>query len=151
MEKRAEASLIAAADTGTDPSGTRVSARDRSLARTLLTALQDSARIVQDQHTQAYLSELLALMGSQRGLTGRKVVIYFTQGTYADSRGQEMTQSIIGAANRVGISIYCIDLTALAKAKAGEDSPSEGMDSLIGRVPTGMAVAPTNTDRKSVV
>ena len=144
LGKRAEASLIAAAETGTDPSGTRISARDRSLARTLLTELQDSARIVQEQHTQAYLSELLALMGSQRGLAGRKVLIYFTQGTYADSRGQEMTQSIIGAANRAGISIYCIDLTALAKAEAGADSRSDGIADLIGRVPT-MAVEPTNT------
>ena len=82
LEKRAEASLMAAAETGTDPSGRRVSARDRSLARTLDTALRDSARIVQDQHTQAYLSELLALMGSERGLAGRKVLIYFTEGTY---------------------------------------------------------------------
>ena len=48
-------------------------------------------------------------MGSERGLAGRKVLIYFTEGTYADSLGQEMTQSIIGAANRANISIYCID------------------------------------------
>ena len=144
LEKRAEASLMAAAETGTDPSGRRVSARDRSLARTLDTALRDSARIVQDQHTQAYLSELLALMGSQRGSAGRKVLIYFTEGTYADSRGQEMTQSVIGAANRANISIYCIDLTALAKAEASGDSRSDGIADLIGRVPT-MVVEPTNT------
>jgi VWFA-related protein len=136
LEKLAEENLIAAAETGADQSGTRVSAKDRALSRTLLTAIQASARIVQDQHTQSYLSELLALVGSQQRFSGRKVLVYFTQGTYTDSRGKEVMQSIISAASRAGISIYTIDLTALSQA--AEFSTAFASDLLPGTL-TGMA------------
>lgn len=143
QEQLAEQRLISTADTGADPSGVRAGARDRTLSRTLLTAIRNSSRMVQDQHAQPYLSELLALVHSQEGLAGRKVLIYFTQGTYTDSRGRAVMQAIISAANRADISIYAIDLTAISQAAAG-DSPSDLTSDLTGRL-GGMAVAPTNT------
>jgi VWFA-related protein len=108
-----EKELITAAQTGTDPSGKAVSARDRVLSQTLLSALQESGRIVQDQHMQPSLAGLLALLRSQQQIARRKAVIYFTHGREMDSRAREALDSIVGAANRTGVSIYVIDLNAL--------------------------------------
>jgi VWFA-related protein len=114
-----EKNLIAVAQTGTDPSGARVSADDRSVARVMLAALEESQRIVQDQHCLPSLAGLLALARTERQITGRKVVIYFVQGMQLDSNAKDMLPSIIGAANRAGVSIYPVDANAVDE-QAGE-------------------------------
>lgn len=114
-----EKNLIAVAQTGTDPSGTRVSADERSVARVMLAALEESQRIVQDQHSQPSIAGLLALARTERQITGRKVVIYFVQGMQLDSNAKDMLPSIIGAANRAGVSIYPVDANAVDE-QAGE-------------------------------
>jgi VWFA-related protein len=121
LEKAAEDRLMEVVKTGIDARGTHVSAMERTLARTMFDALRDSARSVQEQHAQSYLSELLALVGSQQKIAGRKGVIYFTQGNHTDSSGKEVMRSIIGAANRADVSIYTVDLTAFSRAAAGTD------------------------------
>jgi VWFA-related protein len=108
-----EKNLIAITQTGTDSSGARVSTKDRSAARIMLASLQESQRIVQDQHCQASLAGLLALARIQRQITGRKVVVYFEQGPQLDSNARDMLRTIIGAANRSGLSIYSVDVNAL--------------------------------------
>jgi VWFA-related protein len=114
-----EKNLISVAQTGTDASGTRVSAEERSVARVMLAALEESQRIVQDQHSQPSLAGLLALARTERQISGRKVVIYFVQGMQLDSNAQDMLPSIIGAANRAGLSIYPVDANAVDE-QAGE-------------------------------
>lgn len=114
-----EKNLIAVAQTGMDPSGTRVSATQRSVARVMLAALEESQRIVQDQHSQPSLAGLLALARTERQIAGRKVVIYFVQGMQLDSNAKDMLPSIIGAANRAGVSIYPVDANAVDE-QAGE-------------------------------
>ena len=118
FERAAEDRLMEVVKTGIDPQGKHVSASERTLARTMFDVLQDSARTVQEQHAQSYLSELLALVESQQKMAGRKVVIYVTQGTHTDSSGKEVVRSIIGAANRADISIYTVDLTAFSRGAA---------------------------------
>ncbi len=108
-----EKNLIAAAQTGTDSSGTRVNTRDRNAARIMLASLQESQRIVQDQHCMPSLAGLLALARTQRQMSGRKVVIFFEQGPQFDSNARDMLRTIIGAANRSGVSIYSVDVNAL--------------------------------------
>ncbi len=74
-----EKALIAAA-TASGLSGASVSANERTLSRMILASLEDSQRIVQDQHASPPLAGLLALSRTQRQLTGRKIVVYFAQG-----------------------------------------------------------------------
>jgi VWFA-related protein len=114
-----EKNLVSVAETGTDSSGTRVSTKERNAARIMLSSLQESQRIVQDQHCLASLAGLLALARIQRQIVGRKVVIYFTQGLMADSNARDMLRSIVGAANRSGVSIYTVDTNAIDE-QAGE-------------------------------
>ncbi len=104
-----EKNLVAAAQTGTDSSGARVSTKERNAAQVMLASLQESQRIVQDQHCLPSLAGLLALARNQRQITGRKVVIFFEQGPQLDSNAKDMLPSIVSAANRSGVSIYAVD------------------------------------------
>ncbi len=114
-----EKNLIAVAQTGVDTLGTTVNARERSVARVMLASLEESQRIVQDQHAAPSLAGLLALTRMQRQVQGRKIVVYFVQGLQLDSNGKDMLRSIIGSANRAGVSIYTIDTNAI-EPQAGQ-------------------------------
>jgi VWFA-related protein len=114
-----EKNLIAAAQTGTDSSGTRVNAQERSSARVMLAALEESQKIVQDQHCRPWLAGLLAIARTEHKIAGRKVVIYFEQAAQLDSDARDMLLNIAGEANRSGVSIYTVDANAVDE-QAGE-------------------------------
>ena len=109
----AEKYLIAVARTGADPSGKHVDLKTRLEYQTLLAALQDSQKVMQDQHTFPNLAGLLALIQSQQKLSERKALIYFTQNMQMDSAGKEMVKTITGEAGKAGVSIYIVDLDAM--------------------------------------
>ena len=114
-----EKNLIAAAQTGTDSSGMRVSAQARSSARVTLAALEESQKIVQEQHSRPWLAGLLALARTQHKIAGRKVVIYFEQRPQLDGNAKDMLISIAAEANRSAVSIYTVDTNAIDE-QAGE-------------------------------
>jgi VWFA-related protein len=116
----AEKRVIAVAQTGSDESGAKVSAAERSTAQIVLASLQESQRVAQELHTQPGLSGLLALARTQQRLPGRKTIIYFVQGLQSEATTETRLRDIVGAANRAGVSIYVIDATALtAEADQG--------------------------------
>jgi VWFA-related protein len=115
----AEKNLIATAQTGTDSSGTRVTTKERNNARIMLASLQESQRIVQDQHCLPSLAGLLALARTQRQIPGRKVVIFFEQAPQLDLNAKDVLLSIAGEANRAGVSIYSVDAVGINE-QAGE-------------------------------
>jgi hypothetical protein len=65
-------------------------------------------------------------------------VIFFAQGLQVDSDAKDMVRSIIGAANRVGVSFYTIDANAL------DDQAREGMIAVVamGNVASASHMAP---------
>jgi VWFA-related protein len=110
-----EKELLALARTGADSSGTAVSASDLALDRALFSALSSSRHVVQEQRLQPAIGSLLALVQSQRSITGRKAVIYFSSlvDKQVDSHNLQAVESIIGAANRAGITLYVVDFNRL--------------------------------------
>ena len=114
-----EKNLIAAAQTGMDSSGTRVPTQQRSIDRTMLASLEESQKIVQEQHCLPSIAGLLALARTQQRIAGRKVVIFFEQAAQLDSNAKDMLLAIAGAANRSGVSIYVVDANAVDE-QAGE-------------------------------
>ena len=90
-----------------------VSASDRETAQAMLASLEDSQRIIQDQHIQPSLAGLLALVRGQKQMAHRKAIVYFAQGLQPDSNTNDMLKSIMGEANRSGVSIYVVDLNAI--------------------------------------
>jgi VWFA-related protein len=119
-----ERELIAMARTGTDASGKALSARDRALAASLTSVVYDSGRIAQDQHLPPSLAGLLALAQAQQKLTQRKVVIYFTFSAdmQFDAHADALIPSIVGAANRAGVSLYIVDLDSLDPHGSRQDA-----------------------------
>jgi len=115
----AEKNLIVAAQTGRDSSGARVTTKERTNASMMLASLQESQRIVQDQHCLASLAGLLALARTQRQIPGRKVVIFFEQAPQLDLNARDVLLSIAGEANRAGVSIYSVDAVGINE-QAGE-------------------------------
>lgn len=129
----AEKNLISIATTGIDSQGAHVSVKDRARSQTLLAALEDSQRIVQDQHAYLPLAGLMALAHSQAQLTERKSVVYFTQNYQMNKTTKDYLRTITGAANRAGVSVYVIDMNALNTEGQGQTDINNAM--LNGQVP----------------
>jgi VWFA-related protein len=110
---QAEKDLIAIARSGADSSGRHVDVKDRAQCATLLAALQNTQRVMQDQHTRLGLAGLTAIVRSQQRLNERKSIIYFTAGFQLDSGSNEMVKAITGAAARAGVTFYVVDMDAL--------------------------------------
>jgi VWFA-related protein len=90
-----------------------VDAADRAHARVLVSGLDESQRILEEQRTYPSLSALLALARTQRQISGRKLVVYFAAGLNANSDSRDTIKSIVGQANRAGVTICAIDSSAL--------------------------------------
>ena len=70
------------------------------------------------------LDGLLSLVQAQAALPGRKTVLLLSEGLVVPWQVEDMLQTIIGAANRANVSIYCVDVTGLsvqAPTQAGID------------------------------
>lgn len=104
--------LLAVLRTG-DPSGARVDLKERARYRTLYAALEDSRKIMQDEHSVPTLAGLLAIVKSQQKISERKCLIYFTQNMQMDSAAKEMIKTVTGAANQAGVSVYVVDMDAM--------------------------------------
>lgn len=118
----AEKNLIATAQTGVDISGRSVGMKERALAQTLVTALNDSQAIAQEQRARLSLAGLLALVKSQQSIGGRKALIYFTQNQQLDAASKKMLQTITGAAARAGVSIYTVDMDTVGYSTQGDEA-----------------------------
>jgi VWFA-related protein len=108
-----EKNLISVAQTGADVAGNSVAAKERAMAKVVLASLEESQQIVQDQNSQATLAGLLALARNERDLSGRRAIIFFTEGLQMDVNAADMIRSVVGAANRAGVTIYAVDLSPL--------------------------------------
>jgi VWFA-related protein len=109
----AEKQTVSEAQAGGLSSGSSAGAGDRATARMMLFALEESQRIVQDQHAAPALAGLEALAKSQQNLAGRKIVLFFSAGLRANSSTANMTKEVLEAANRAGIGIYTVDTNAV--------------------------------------
>ncbi|MGB6973153.1 MAG: VWA domain-containing protein [Terracidiphilus sp.] len=118
----AEKNLISIARNGADLKGVHASLKDRARAQTLLTALEDAQRIQQDSHSRVNLAGLLALARAEQQRTSRKAILYFTSNPQMDSAAKQMVNTIVGTANRAGVSIDTIDMNAFSSDGAHQMS-----------------------------
>ena len=119
-EKTLTAQAALPGATGVSESPITVSVADREAARMTYAALTASQQMVINQRTPPQLAALMAIAQAQRTYAGRKVMIYFTVGLDADSRATEMIKTAAGEANRAGVSLYAIDMSAI-RMDANED------------------------------
>ena len=88
---------------------------ERSRDKLLLTGMEDSQRLLEDHHDFPTLYALEALANAQRQITGRKLIIYFAQNLWADNNSRDTIKSVVGQANRDGVTICTVDTGAMDK------------------------------------
>ncbi|MGB6830263.1 MAG: VWA domain-containing protein, partial [Terracidiphilus sp.] len=69
-----------------------------------------------------YLSPLRSLVDAQAQFPGRKVMLLFSAGILVHAETAELLHSIISAANRSNVSIYCLDTRGISKADTLADA-----------------------------
>jgi VWFA-related protein len=94
-------------------SESQASADHRAIQQAMLASITESQRVIQDQHMATPLAGLFALVRSQTAIRGRKLLIYFTEGTQSNSDARDALRSIADAANRAEVSIYVINQAAV--------------------------------------
>ncbi len=120
LASEAEKNLLAVARTGVALSGAHVAMNERVLYQSLVSAIQESQTIRQQQHARADLAALLALVHSQQKLSERRAIVYFTHFKIMDSGAKEMLKAVSAAATRAGVTVYTIDLDALNETGQGQ-------------------------------
>jgi len=68
------------------------------------------------------LSPLRSLVDAQAQFPGRKVMLLFSAGILVHAETAELLHSIISAANRSNVSIYCLDTRGISKADTLADA-----------------------------
>jgi VWFA-related protein len=114
----------AAAD-GTASTGLSSAALNRRLARLTLSILQSSQSMEREQQGQTSLFALLPLIREQRGVQGRKTVVYFSEGLVVPPNWVSLFRSTIGEANAANVSFYSVDARGLTTG--GQTSSSREM------------------------
>ena len=100
----AEKTLIASAH-----SDALVDRASRAQGKLILSALEQSQRILEDRRANPSLAALQALVLSDRLLTGRKFIFYFSEGIDPNSDSRNLLKSIVGMANRAGVTICAVE------------------------------------------
>jgi VWFA-related protein len=79
-------------------------------------AIQDAAgEAVRQQNGRPVVSGLLALVTHQAALPGRKTVFYISTGKQVSAATRDQLRSIVGAANRAGVSICTVDASGVSQ------------------------------------
>ena len=93
--------------------------RDRARAKLLIAALEESQRTLEDHHDFPSLTALQALAISQKQITGRKIIFWFSFGLDASDAVRDAIRNVVGQANRAGVTIVCIDTNPMNR-EAGD-------------------------------
>lgn len=109
----AEAIVTDANPDGSPTDQARLAASEIVLARLTLEALQTAETLERDQQGHASLDSLLALVGEQRRLAGRKTVIFFSEGLLIQPKLVDRFRFLISQANLANVSVYPVDARGL--------------------------------------
>ena len=92
-----------------------------TLLRTLLIFQSIDRQVRSDRD----LAGLLSIVEAQRVVPGRKCLIYFCGGLTLPSAAMARFRAVTGAANRAGVTIYCVDTAGLRGTDPNEDLRGE--------------------------
>ena len=92
----------------------------RANAKLLLAGLEESQRIIEERHALPSLAALEALTYSQRQISGRKFIFWFSRGVRTNSDVRDPIRSIAGEAGRAGVTICAIDANSIDQQVGGK-------------------------------
>ncbi len=94
---------------------------DAAIAEMTANMLRKSEELAREQQGIASIYALLALVGEQRRLAGRKTVLYFSEGLHVPPVLEDRFRFTISEANQANVSVYAVDARGLdAKTEMGE-------------------------------
>lgn len=83
------------------------------MAQMTLNILRYEESLTRDQQARSAIFSLFAIIKEQAILPGRKTLVYFSEGLTIPEAVIEQFRSVIGAANRAGVSVYGVDARGL--------------------------------------
>jgi len=107
-----------------------LSSQERAEGKLILSALEESQRIIADRRGYPSLGALQALVQSDRLLTGRKFIFYFSEGMASNSDARDTLHSIVALANRAGVTICVVDTNPVDAQMAAAMQASMAMSTL---------------------
>ena len=130
--KRLDAATIAVS--GAEGSATVAGlAREAAMADFVVNALRMTQTLQREQQGISSLYALLALAKKQQVLSGRKTILFFSEGLQAPPSLEHVLKAAISESNRANVSIYAVDARGL---QTGSDM-QEARDMLQGAVQAG--------------
>lgn len=123
-----------------------ISSDDRARGRLILQALVQAQRILEDRRSFPSLAALQGLVMSDRLLTGRKFIVYFSRGFSANNDARDILSSIAGTANRAGVTICTEDTDPIDPQMVSAMQASMAMSTLGkgGAIGTGGTIGVSN-------
>jgi VWFA-related protein len=98
---------------------------EMKFAEVIVNTLRFEDDIQRQQQGTASIHSLLALIGGQQRLTGRKTVLFFSEGLQVPPNLVEPFRAAISAANRANVSFYALDARGLVAARQNETMRDE--------------------------
>ena len=86
---------------------------DRARARLLIAGIEESQRLLEDQHEFPSLTAVEGLAQSEKQITGRKFIIWFARGVEASNDSRDAVKAVASQANRAGVTIIAIDTDSM--------------------------------------
>jgi VWFA-related protein len=131
----------------------------RAEGKLILSALEESQRILEERHGNPSLAALQALVQSDRLLTGRKFILYFSEGITSKSNVTDISdalQFILGQANRAGVTICVVDASPVNAGVISSQQASEASSALAsgggsGANSFGLGSTPGSTSSSSTI
>jgi VWFA-related protein len=96
-----------------------------TLARLTLNTLAEAEKARQENKINAPIFSLLHVARAQRHLPGRKIVVYFANGSYIPVGLQDALHNAISEANRANVSFYAVDVTGVIAGAGAQSSRLE--------------------------
>lgn len=106
------AASSAGANGGMSPAGGAAMA-DAMLLDMTVRSLEAFEGLERNQQGYATSNGLLALINSMRRISGRKAIIFFSEGIAIPPAVQQQFRSVIANANRANVSVYAVDAAGL--------------------------------------
>jgi len=88
-------------------------AREAAMADFVVNALRMTQTLQREQQGMSSLYALLALAKKQQVLSGRKTILFFSEGLQAPPNLEHVLKSAISESNRANVSIYAVDARGL--------------------------------------
>lgn len=98
---------------------------EAQMAQVIAATLRFSDSIQRQQQAQSTLYPLLALIKAQGRLSGRKTIIYFSEGLTVPKNLEEVFQTTISEANRANVTVYAIDARGLNSARDSDAASAQ--------------------------